>query len=389
MFHPQSSDVQETPDWWIASDGRWYPPQLHPDFQAPPPPPMPDSAPAELASGVTAGSGVGDAVARIRDGAGDLAGGVGASVTGAVDSGISAGSGVGDAVTDTIDTASSGVTGAVTSGTGAALGATAGGAVDAGVDRVQEAAADIGHTHQLSEIPPLPTRPEPDPIPVVPPAVPDARATVPSVSASVDVAPLDPAPPVGSPVSSLPPTSAVPRSGPPVVAPGQPSSYPSANLVTGDGTKRRPRSIVAGLLALLGGAVAIVGSLLDWGEFSMLDASGAEQAYHAITSFESSGLITLIAGIGLALAGLFLLSGVPKQLLWAIVAFIGGAVVVATVIFSLIDIADLAERIKLDWEQRAVASLGDNFTTAQAPALWAVGVGGVLGVLAAPFVNRE
>ena len=26
------SDVQETPDWWKASDGRFYPPELHPDY---------------------------------------------------------------------------------------------------------------------------------------------------------------------------------------------------------------------------------------------------------------------------------------------------------------------------------------------------------------------
>ncbi len=25
--------------WWLASDGRWYPPELHPDASAPPPPP--------------------------------------------------------------------------------------------------------------------------------------------------------------------------------------------------------------------------------------------------------------------------------------------------------------------------------------------------------------
>ena len=32
------SDVQQAPDWWLASDGKWYPPQSRP---APPPPPPP------------------------------------------------------------------------------------------------------------------------------------------------------------------------------------------------------------------------------------------------------------------------------------------------------------------------------------------------------------
>ena len=34
------SEVSRGPGWWIASDGRWYPPALHPDAVAPPPPLM-------------------------------------------------------------------------------------------------------------------------------------------------------------------------------------------------------------------------------------------------------------------------------------------------------------------------------------------------------------
>jgi hypothetical protein len=30
------SDASQGPGWWIASDGRWYPPELHPDCPAPP-----------------------------------------------------------------------------------------------------------------------------------------------------------------------------------------------------------------------------------------------------------------------------------------------------------------------------------------------------------------
>ena len=28
------SDVSQGPGWWIASDGKWYPPELHPDYRA-------------------------------------------------------------------------------------------------------------------------------------------------------------------------------------------------------------------------------------------------------------------------------------------------------------------------------------------------------------------
>lgn len=39
------SDHQAGPGWWLASDGRWYPPESRP---APPPPPADDSTEARL-----------------------------------------------------------------------------------------------------------------------------------------------------------------------------------------------------------------------------------------------------------------------------------------------------------------------------------------------------
>jgi hypothetical protein len=32
------SNIAHGPGWWLASDGRWYPPEQHPSFRAPPPP---------------------------------------------------------------------------------------------------------------------------------------------------------------------------------------------------------------------------------------------------------------------------------------------------------------------------------------------------------------
>lgn len=31
----EGSEAQVTPEWWFATDGRWYPPELHPDRQVP------------------------------------------------------------------------------------------------------------------------------------------------------------------------------------------------------------------------------------------------------------------------------------------------------------------------------------------------------------------
>jgi hypothetical protein len=38
------SDVSQGPGWWIASDGKWYPPEQHPNYQPPSPPAPPGSA---------------------------------------------------------------------------------------------------------------------------------------------------------------------------------------------------------------------------------------------------------------------------------------------------------------------------------------------------------
>jgi CRP/FNR family transcriptional regulator, cyclic AMP receptor protein len=35
------SDVSLGPDWWVASDGKWYPPELHPNYIPAPPPRAP------------------------------------------------------------------------------------------------------------------------------------------------------------------------------------------------------------------------------------------------------------------------------------------------------------------------------------------------------------
>ena len=42
------SDVSQGPGWWQASDLKWYPPELHPDYVAPLPPPPTQPPPAEL-----------------------------------------------------------------------------------------------------------------------------------------------------------------------------------------------------------------------------------------------------------------------------------------------------------------------------------------------------
>lgn len=39
------SDTQDGPNWWKAVDGKWYPPERHPDALSPAPPPVPAPSP--------------------------------------------------------------------------------------------------------------------------------------------------------------------------------------------------------------------------------------------------------------------------------------------------------------------------------------------------------
>ena len=144
----------------------------------------------------------------------------------------------------------------------------------------------------------------------------------------------------------------------------------------------------SGLIALIAGAAAIAGSLLQWGKGAVTGIDGVEKAIIEVPGFDSSGLITAIAGGVLILAGILFFMGVPKQLNWAILAFLGGAVIVGAVVFSMIDIGDLSNRYAAQWQAEGLASAGDVISTSADIGLWITGAGGVLGVLAAPFANR-
>jgi len=66
------SDVSQGPGWWLASDGRWYPPETHPQYRAAPTTVAePGSAPTNVAEpGLAAGPAVaGPAVAATGESA--------------------------------------------------------------------------------------------------------------------------------------------------------------------------------------------------------------------------------------------------------------------------------------------------------------------------------
>ena len=171
--------------------------------------------------------------------------------------------------------------------------------------------------------------------------------------------------------------------------PPAPGMAAAAAMPEMGGAKSKVSSAAAGAIAILGGIAAIVGSLLNWGKGSVVGAGGNEKAIIEVAGFDSNGLITAICGAVLLIAGLLFFMGVPKQMNWAVLAFIGGAVIVGSVVFSMIDIGDLSNRYATEWQSQGLASVGDVITTQADLGLWVAGVGGVLGVLSAPFVNRS
>lgn len=50
------SDQSQGEGWWLASDGKWYPPQSTPTTTAPPQPTVPTAGGIELPPGVTVAS---------------------------------------------------------------------------------------------------------------------------------------------------------------------------------------------------------------------------------------------------------------------------------------------------------------------------------------------
>jgi len=153
--------------------------------------------------------------------------------------------------------------------------------------------------------------------------------------------------------------------------------------------KPKRRSVFAGLLALAGGALAIIGSLMEWAN-GTAETAGDLLYDIQVMGMDSNGLGTLIAGAVLCVIALFLLFGIGKQSFWGLLAFIAGAVIVGLAVFSFVDISGLDE-------SHAEALRGDSrlqggalkVVVQSAIGLWLATAGGILGVLAAPFVNRK
>jgi hypothetical protein len=386
------SDVQEASDWWKASDGRFYPPELHPDYvkSVDPAPPVAAEGPAETQS-------LAERLPAEADRVGDEA-------SAATDAGLGS---MGSA-RETLDGERSTVDEATAS---AAAAAAATGKVPDADDPpptipamglategqaqtiIQQPGVPLVSPEAPPSMPPSPGAPPsvPPSMPLSPGAPPSAPAGMPpSPGAPPSVSPsMPPVPTAPAPIVDQGPGGVTYTTPPDLVTSGMPPMQAQASFQPPSApAPAKASSKVSGLIAVIGGAAAITGSMLNWGKGAVTGANGVEKAVIEVSGFDSNGLITAICGGVLILAGILFFMGVPKQQNWAILAFLGGAVIVGAVVFSMIDIGDLSSRYAAQWQSEGLASVGDVISTQADVGLWITGAGGVLGVLSAPFVNR-
>lgn len=142
------------------------------------------------------------------------------------------------------------------------------------------------------------------------------------------------------------------------------------------------------VMALISGAVLCICSLLPWGSGSIVRVNGEGVALFKVTSFDSNGEVTLAAGailLSLSVLGYFKVMS-PNLVRWFIAAL--GAVALATAIFSVVDISQLANRVHETWISNPLAQPGDKISSAVAVAPY-IAIPAAATALAAAFVPTQ
>lgn len=316
------SDTKQGPGWWIASDGRWYAPETHPDYRPPPPPPA-AAPPVEM-------------------------------------------------------TATTGTTPAETSKP----------TTVSPTEEVSDTVAPVVNAQQAAA-----------PSVLTPPAMNQNVVAAPGV-----VAPARPQVPQPAP-QAIPPHQPLSQTAPPAQSPfasTEPPRHQSGATAT---TPRyevgasplptaepvRHSSVFSGLLAVAGGLVAIVSSFMVWAvEAGSLDGFDLTRE---VVAFDSNGAIVAGCGVGLVILGVLMLVGLGRQLLLAVLAILCGGAIIAAFVYSFVDITGSASDDWVDFVARGTGipeSVVRDGGVGLTPALglWLSGLGGLLGALSAPFINR-
>lgn len=395
---PHGSAYQVTPHWWIASDGFWYPPELHPDYQPPPPPAPPRSAAQVPAPAATAASAQAPQAAAPTPSAtvqpsdpavaaqppvsqvepsaqaGSATAGFMSEVHEAASAGAAAIGGAGESLADSAVRAASAVSKGVAGGvenvdaanlsvksTSGAVSEVAAASVDEVVGRT-----GMGSTAGAPQAAAGSGGVERDVI---------AKAAAPVAEASRGPAAVDEMPKF-SPAKNR-------EAARQASVKHELTREPLIKAPNFD----RVRSPFAGLLALGGGACAILGSLSQWGK-SWVETADTKILRDNISGFEASGYYSLGAGIALVIAGLLFWAGAKRQRLWGLLASLAGLVAIGAAAYSFYDIRDLVNRIgeALVGDPRLIGP--SRARTEFKVGILLAAIGGVLGLIAGPFSRK-
>lgn len=152
-------------------------------------------------------------------------------------------------------------------------------------------------------------------------------------------------------------------------------------------------NVPAGTLAILAGLAAMLGSFMEWATDRGISVDGFTLV-RRVAAFDSSGWLTLMLGALLVVVGVMLVFGIKPMPLWSVLALLFGISVLVCVVWSYTDIVGQASD---DWARFVARSTGLPDASIEAldiglkasAGLWITGVGGLLGVLTAPFARRD
>jgi hypothetical protein len=143
-------------------------------------------------------------------------------------------------------------------------------------------------------------------------------------------------------------------------------------------------NIVAGLVALIGAALIVVGSFLPWGTATGL-LSGT------VDGFDSNGIGTLVAGVALAASAGLLIAGV-RHWLMLLAVLVSSITAIGLAVYSMFDITGSASDKLVEeviavtgQDAAAVAAAGTGLDVGYG--LWMVLAGGTVGLISAMFVR--
>lgn len=340
----RGSDTKEGDGWWMASDRKWYPPELHPDNRAKAKAAAASAAPSTSTSGSSASPGAtSEAAAGVQ----------------------------GSAATTTTTGASNPA--ATADGAAAAVAASASATSSASAPAASSGAVAAPPIRQATPVAP----------------------TVPNAP----VRPGPAAPTTGTPTVGAP--TAAPRTQTnfqtPTAAPTRAPAY-AASGATGetpvvDEDDSSP-NLVAGIWAAVSALLALLGCFLTWANNNGATVAGVDPVDVSFSGMDSNARPALVFAVIMLVGGLLLYLGKRPGLLFGLVVIACGAGIMGMVFYAYVDITGRAStswaaEVARDAELPLSSMLDAGVGLKPAFGLWVTALGGFLGAMTGPFLRRD